>query len=288
MTIALDVIKDTLIDSLKTLPFLFLAFLLLEALERHAGERINNTLRSAGKAGPLLGSLLGCIPQCGFSVFAANLYSGGVITLGTLLAVFLATSDEALIILVSEPSRGKDILLLLLFKIIIGITAGYIVDLFVKKHPEKEKHDIGDICKGEHCHCDEHKGIFVPALTHTLKVFGFLLVFTLALNFAIELLGADRLSEILLGNTFFQPLIAALIGLIPNCAASVLLTEMYLGGALSFASVIAGLCSGAGIGLMVLFRTNKKPRENLKILGLLYGISAFSGVIIEIFTKLMA
>ena len=110
----------------------------------------------------------------------------------------------------------------------------------------------------------------------------------LALNFAIELLGADRLSEILLGNTFFQPLIAALIGLIPNCAASVLLTEMYLGGALSFASVIAGLCSGAGIGLMVLFRTNKKPRENLKILGLLYGISAFSGVIIEIFTKLMA
>ena len=153
---------------------------------------------------------------------------------------------------------------------------------------ETEKHDIGDICKGEHCHCDEHKGIFVPALTHTLKVFGFLLVFTLALNFAIELLGADRLSEILLGNTFFQPLIAALIGLIPNCAASVLLTEMYLGGALSFASVIAGLCSGAGIGLMVLFRTNKKPRENLKILGLLYGISAFSGVIIEIFTKLMA
>lgn len=148
MTIALDVIKDTLIDSLKTLPFLFLAFLLLEALEHHAGERINNALRSAGKAGPLFGSLLGCIPQCGFSVFAANLYSGGVITLGTLLAVFLATSDEALIILISEPSRGKDILLLLLFKIIIGITAGYIVDLFVKKHPEKEKHDIGDICKG--------------------------------------------------------------------------------------------------------------------------------------------
>lgn len=175
MTIALDVIKDTLIDSLKTLPFLFLAFLLLEALEHHAGGRINNALRSAGKAGPLLGSLLGCIPQCGFSVFAANLYSGGVITLGTLLAVFLATSDEALIILISEPSRGKDILLLLLFKIIIGITAGYIVDLFVKKHPEKEKHDIGDICKGEHCHCDEHKGIFVPALTHTLKVFGFCL-----------------------------------------------------------------------------------------------------------------
>ena len=142
MTIALDVIKDTLIDSLKTLPFLFLAFLLLEALEHHAGGRINNALRSAGKAGPLLGSLLGCIPQCGFSVFAANLYSGGVITLGTLLAVFLATSDEALIILISEPSRGKDILLLLLFKIVIGITAGYIVDLFVKKHPEKEKHDI--------------------------------------------------------------------------------------------------------------------------------------------------
>ena len=128
----------------------------------------------------------------------------------------------------------------------------------------------------------------MPALTHTLKVFGFLLAFTLALNFAIELLGASRLSEILLGNTFLQPLIAALIGLIPNCAASVLLTEMYLSGALSFASVIAGLCSGAGIGLMVLFRTNKKPRENLKILGLLYGISAFSGVLIEIFTKLAA
>lgn len=282
-----NVIKETLTDSFKMLPFLFLAFLLLEALEHHAGEKINNTLRSAGKAGPLLGSLLGCIPQCGFSVFAANLYSGGVITLGTLLAVFLATSDEALIILISQPSRGKDILLLLLFKVVIGVAAGYITDLFIKKHPEKEEHDIGDICKNEHCHCDEHKGIFVPALTHTLKVFGFLLVFTLILNFAIELLGPEKLSKILLGNTFFQPLIAALIGLIPNCAASVLLTEMYLSGALSFASVIAGLCSGAGIGLVVLFRTNKKPRENLKILGLLYGISALAGVITELIIKLV-
>ena len=186
-------------------------------------------------------------------VFAANLYSGGVITLGTLLAVFLATSDEALIILISEPSRGRDILLLLLFKIVIGITAGYIVDLFVKKHPEKEKHDIGDICKGEHCHCDEHKGIFVPALTHTLKVFGFLLVFTLALNFAIELLGADRLSEILLGNTFFQPLIAALIGLIPNCAASVLWSRIFLKEKLSVKHYISILMVFIGIVIMGVF-----------------------------------
>ena len=279
MTIALDVIKDTLIDSLKTLPFLFLAFLLLEALEHHAGEKINNALRSAGKAGPLLGSLLGCIPQCGFSVFAANLYSGGVITLGTLLAVFLATSDEALIILISEPSRGKDILLLLLFKIIIGITAGYIVDLFVKKHPEKEKHDIGDICKGEHCHCDEHKGIFVPALTHTLKVFGFLLVFTLALNFAIELLGADRLSEILLGNTFFQPLIAALIGLIPNCAASVVIAQLYVEGVLGAGAMLAGLLVSAGVGLLVLARANRHWKQNVAIIAVLYAIGVFWGLI---------
>lgn len=277
----LDVLIDTVLDCLKMLPFLFIAFLVLEAIEHHAGKKITNALAASGKAGPLIGSALGCIPQCGFSVFAANLYSGGIITLGTLLAVFLSTSDEAVIILLSKPDKGFEILKLILIKVAIGIIAGYAVDFIIKMHPGKKK-NVEELCDSEHCHCHEHKGIIYPAFLHTIKILVFILIFTGILNFLIEFIGIEKLSLILLHDTFFQPLLAALIGLIPNCAASVMLTELYLNGAISFASIVAGLCSGAGIGLIVLFRANKNIKENFKILGILYGISAIFGVLIEL------
>lgn len=277
----LDVLIDTALDSLKMLPFLFIAFLILEAIEHRAGQKITRALAASGKAGPIIGSALGCIPQCGFSVFAANLYSGGIITLGTLLAVFLSTSDEAVIILLSKPDKGAEILKLILIKVAIGIISGYIIDLIMRRRPAKPK-NVEELCSSEHCHCHEHKGILYPAFLHTVKIFFFILIFTGILNFLIEFIGIEKLSSILLHDTFFQPFIAALIGLIPNCASSVMLTELYLNGAISFASIVSGLCSGAGIGLIVLFRANKNVKENLKIIGILYGISAVCGVLIEL------
>lgn len=286
--IILDVLKDAALDSLKMLPFLFAAFLLLETVEHHAGQKINRALSASGKAGPVLGVALGCVPQCGFSVLAANLYSGGIITLGTLLAVFLSTSDEAIILLFSQPQKGKSILLLLLTKVIIGVTFGYLIDLILRRHPLQKKKNVAELCDEEHCHCHEHKGILYPAFLHTVKIFFFILLFTILLNFALTFLGTERLAALLLRDTFFQPVLAALIGLIPNCAASVLLAELYLNGALSFASVVAGLCSGAGIGLVVLFRANKSIKENLAITGILFAIASLSGILLELLTKIIA
>ncbi len=278
MTLALfiDIVKDTLFDCAKLIPFLFFAFLLLEALEHHASEKINNALASSGKAGPLVGSLLGCIPQCGFSVFSANLFSNGVIGIGTLLAVYLSTSDEAVIIMLSHPDRKLDILKLLAVKVIIGIVFGYLINLIFRKHPGPEKH-IEDHCKDCGCH-DEHGGIFKPALHHTFKTLVFLVIIVFILNFAVELLGIERLEKLMLTNSVLQPFVAALIGLIPNCAASIFITELYLDGVISFASVVAGLCTGAGAGLIVMFRENHHMKENFKVVGLLYACAVISGL----------
>ena len=254
----LDVLLDAILDSLKTLPFLFGAFLLMEAAEKHYGKHMDAILKKSKWGGPLAGSLLGCIPQCGFSVIASNLYAGGLITLGTLLAVYLSTSDEAIILLLADSSRGSDILKLMLTKVIIGILAGYVTDLIFFK--QRQGRNMEQICSD--CHCEEENGILKPALHHTIHLFSWLLVLTLILNVVMELTGAEQLSAWLLGNTVFQPVLAALIGLIPNCAASVILTQLYLSGAISFASVVAGLCTGAGAGLLVLFKMNKDKRKN--------------------------
>lgn len=274
-----DIIIDTLLDCIKMLPFLFLAFLLLEALEHHTSEKINKSFSYSGKTGPLMGAVLGCVPQCGFSVFCANLFSNGIITLGTLIAVFLATSDEAILIMFSHPDKKVEIIKLIAAKLIIAVIFGYVVDFIFKKHPGPTKH-IEEHCHDCGCH-SEHKGILRPALNHTVKTFGFLLVIVFLLNLVVEALGIETLSKLLLNDTALQPFIAALIGLIPNCAASILLTELYLKGALSFASVIAGLCTGAGAGLIVLFKENRHIKENLKIIGLLYLIAIISGTVIS-------
>lgn len=277
----IDVTVDTALDCLKMLPFLFFAFLLLEAVEHHASKKIDSILAASGKFGVLAGALLGCIPQCGFSVFCANLYCGGLIGLGTLAAVFISTSDEALIIMFSHPESKGEMLKLIAVKLVIAVIFGYIITLFEKKRPVGKK-NVEDLCADEHCGCHgEHSGILKPALHHTVKIFVFLIITVFILNLAIETLGMERISKILLSDSFFQPFIAALIGLIPNCASSIVLTELYLKGAISFASVISGLSMGAGAGLIVLFRENKNIKENLRIVGILYLCSVVAGTVIS-------
>lgn len=265
-------------DTVRMLPFLFVAFLVLEALEHYSSSWIQQTLIKLEKAGPIVGALFGCIPQCGFSVMASNLYAGGVLSLGTLLAVFLATSDEALLILMGHPGYERDILFLLIIKVIIAIVAGYLADLFFSRFICTKK-EISDLC--HHCGCHNHHGIIRPALNHTVRLFSYIFVFTAILTFIIEAAGLESVSSFLLQGSILQPFLAALLGFIPNCAASVLLTELYLGGALSFASVIAGLCTNAGIGLIVLFKVNENKKECLKFTLLLYGAAVISGILLH-------
>ena len=271
-----DALLDAVLDTLRTLPFLFAAFLVIESAEHYSNQFSSRVLARVGKAGPFLGAVLGCIPQCGFSVAAANLYSGGLITLGTLLAVFLSTSDEALLILLAHPGSGKVIGSLLIWKVMIGIGAGCLVDLLFRKRKE-EKH-IEEMCRN--CGCSDTSGVLRPALLHTVRLGVYLLIFTFCLNLILELVGIEQLSRILGKNTPFQPFLAALLGLIPNCASSVLITELYLSGGLSFASAIAGLCAGAGVGAAVLFRSDHPVGENVKIVALLYGIAVVSGLLL--------
>lgn len=273
----LDALFDAFLDTLRILPFLFVAFLVLEAIEHYSNQYTNRLLSKVGKAGPLMGAMLGCIPQCGFSAAAANLYSGGLVSLGTLLAVFLSTSDEAVLILLAHPGNGKTIAVLLLWKVAIGLASGFLIDLIFRNKKE-EKH-IDDMCKT--CGCSDANGVFKPALRHTVRLAVWLFVFTFCLNLVLAFVGTETLAGLLGKDTLLQPFLAALLGMIPNCAASVLITELYLAGGLSFGSAISGLCAGAGVGLAVLFRSNRPMRENFKILLLLYGCAVIAGCVLS-------
>ena len=273
----LDILLDALIDTLKTLPFLFGAYLLIEFLEHRASEKLTGALRRLGPFGPVGGAVLGLVPQCGFSVAAANFYAGRLITPGTLMAVFLATSDEALPILVSQPGALPDLLLLLGVKLVSGAVFGVLTDLIWKRLPHRApEHPFEELCKD--CDC-EHHGIFRAALTHTVRIALFLLLVNLVLGGAIHLVGEERISQVLLSGSVFQPLLAALIGFIPNCASSVILTELYLSGSLSFGAAVAGLCTGAGVGLAVLFQYNRRWKENLLLVGILYVSAVITGLV---------
>ena len=278
MNIFSDLLLETVLDSIRMLPFLFAAFLLMEALEHYSTAWINKTLTTLKKTGPIAGALLGCIPQCGFSVMAANLYSGGVISTGTLLAVFLSTSDEAVIILMGHPGSAGAIWRLLAVKFLIALAAGFLTDLILAGKFPDTKH-IEDLCHD--CGCNSHHGILNPAINHTFRLFGYLFVFSGILNLLITLAGMDAISTFLLNGSILQPFLTAVIGFIPNCAASVLLTELYLNNAISFAAVISGLCTNAGMGLIVLFRVNRNRRENLSVAGLLYLTAAAAGLILS-------
>ena len=266
----LDILLDALIDTLKTLPFLFGAYLLIEFLEHRASEKLTGALRRLGPFGPVGGAVLGLVPQCGFSVAAANFYAGRLITPGTLMAVFLATSDEALPILVSQPGALPDLLLLLGVKLVSGAVFGVLTDLIWKRLPHRTpEHPFEELCKD--CDC-EHHGIFRAALTHTVRIALFLLLVNLVLGGAISVVT-------ILAYTAIQPFVAALIGFIPNCASSVILTELYLSGSLSFGAAVAGLCTGAGVGLAVLFKYNRHLKENLLLAGILYGSAVATGLV---------
>lgn len=283
-----DIILDAIIDSLKMLPFLFGAYIIIEYVEHRASDRLQRALGRGGRFGAVGGALLGCFPQCGFSVAASNLYAGGLITSGTLIAVFLSTSDEAIPILLSNPGSFGVLVELIAIKIVISMCVGLIIDffpkkLFAKSAPIQDHGKVHDDLCG-HCGCNEH-GVFPSALHHTVHTFGFILAVVLIMNTLLSIIGEAQLTSFLTTNSIFQPAIAALIGLIPNCAASIVLTELFLAGTISFGAVVSGLLSGAGIGLVVLFKTNKNIKQNIKITAVLYGVAVISGMAIQLVSR---
>lgn len=282
-----DIILDTLIDSIKLLPFLILSYVIIELIEHKSSKKMEHILAKSGKFGPLLGSLLGIVPQCGFSVTASNFYAGRIISLGTLISVYLSTSDEAIPVMISHPELYKELIILLLVKFSIGFIAGFLIDLILRKinknktlENDYHEHIHHDICND--CQCDK-KPIWLSVIKHSLKIFVFILIVSFILNTIIHLLGDELLKKLLLSGSIFQPFIASLIGLIPNCASSVLITELYISGSLSFASLVSGLVSAAGVGIVVLFEVNKNVKENLKILSIVYLIGSLCGILLNIF-----
>lgn len=282
----LEIIEETLIDSIKLLPFLFITYLIMEYIEHKMGHKTKETIQKSGKFGPLIGSFLGIFPQCGFSVSATNLYAGRVITLGTLIAVYLSTSDEMIPIFISEAVSPMIILKILGIKLIIGMIAGFVIDLgirmFHKKRGETiQQEDIEHFCEEEHCHC-EHDGILKSSLKHTFSIFIFIVLVTFLINLVVFLIGEETIEQLFLNQPIIGPMIAGFLGLIPNCASSVIITNMYLQGVISVSSLITGLLTGAGVGLAVLFKTNKGICQNIKIIILLYAIGVFSGILLEV------
>lgn len=270
----LDCFIDGLIDTLKVFPFLLISFYIIEILEHKINS--NKRLESSGKYGPILGSILGIIPQCGIASIATNLYVTGIITLGTLISVFLSTSDEMIPILLSEKVSIKLILIILGIKLVVGLVSGLLIDLV---YPRKIKSHY-EICEEEHCHCDDHK--FISAFKHTINISLFILVINVLLNMVFNYGLNDYLSSLLLKNSVFSPIITSLIGLIPNCASSIVITKLYLASSISFGSMIAGLLTNSGIALVVLFKTNKNVKENINIIFLTYFIGIIIGIILNI------
>lgn len=280
---------DGLKDGLWSIPVLFLAYLLMELLER--SRKFNESILHAysRKAGPALGGLLGVVPQCGISGAAATLFSTGSITVGTMLAVFFATSDEMLPIMLSslrESGGVGTVALIVLAKAVLGIALGYLADLVLRPFIRSGK-DIHSFCEREHCACDEEEGnVFASALKHTLKIALMLIAVNFVLNVLFSVIGVERLSGTILNRPVLGELIVALFGLIPNCSVSVVITESYLSGVLGLGGLFAGLLSNAGIGLLVLLRTNKNRRENAIIIAALYALSALSGIAVTLISRL--
>ena len=284
---------DGLKDGLWSIPVLFLAYLLMEALER--SRRFNEGLLHgfSRKAGPALGGLLGIVPQCGISGAAATLFSTGSITVGTMLAVFFATSDEMLPIMLSSLTGDggpgvKAILLIVLTKALLGVVLGYLADLILRRFIRTGK-DIHSFCEREHCACDDEEGsIFLSALKHTLRIAVMLILVNFALNLLFQFIGVEKLSGTILSRPVIGEALLGLFGLIPNCSVSVVVTESYLSGVLGLGGLFAALLSNAGIGLLVLVRTNKNPKENVAIIVTLYVLSVLAGTAVGLFSGLLA
>lgn len=277
----LDWFLDALIDSLKMIPFLYLIYLLIEFLEHKAGNRFPKLIGKTKGVGPLAGAFIGAVPQCGLAAASASLYSGKVITLGTLVAVFLSSSDEMLPILISEAVPVLRILKIVGLKILIALVSGYLVDLVFRKKAVVDveaRNEAEDAFGSFHCHCN----LFLSALRHTAEIFLYVFVFSFFLNVIIGLVGEDRLAGLLNSLPVVGEMIAALVGLIPNCASSVIITQLYIDGIIGAGPLFAGLLVNAGVGTLVLFRTNRNIRTSSAILALLYGIGLFWGVMISL------
>lgn len=290
-----DVLLDAVSDTLRLVPFLFLTYLVMEYLEHKTQDTARQMIRRAGKLGPLIGGIAGVFPQCGFSAAASSLYAGGVISAGTLMAVFLSTSDEMLPIFISEAVDIQVILKILGVKIVIGAVSGFVLDILWRagsrkrreynehRHIHRKHHekDIHDLCEHEHCHCEEGS-ILKSAVIHSLQITLFIFLVTLVIGFLVEILGEDQIGSIIGNQPVLGVLLAALVGMIPNCAGSVIITQMYLGGILGTGQMLAGLLAGAGVGILVLCRTNRGAKENLGLTGLLYVISVCWGILFEL------
>ncbi len=304
-----DILLDAVKDTLYLVPFLLLTYLAMEWLEHKAGSRAEEAVRRAGAAGPVVGALVGIVPQCGFSAAAATLWAGRVITLGTLFAVFLATSDEMLPIFIAEQVDPLVILKILGVKLMIGMVMGFVVDACLRlARRDKEKLRIHELCEHDHCHCNgdchacednpelaydfehdeehehhhEHSSIWHSALVHTLQVTVFIFLITLVLDGVMEWVGEDALAAALGSNQVLSVLGAALVGLIPNCAASVVIAQLYVDGALGAGAMMAGLLVSAGVGLLVLMRTNRRPLQNLQILVALWATGVVWGLLVNV------
>lgn len=282
MRVLLDILKETSLDTLKLLPFLFITYLIMEYIEHKTSKKVKDAIQKSGKFGPFLGSIVGIFPQCGFSVSATNLYAARVITLGTLISVYLTTSDEMLPILLTEATPLPTIFTILGIKVLIGIISGFVIDAIISviKKNKKEQPKIEELCEHEHCHCEE--GIVTSAMKHTINIILFIFVITLIINGIITLIGEETIANLIKQNLILGPIIAGFIGLIPNCASSVILTELFIENVISISVLISGVSVNAGVGLLVLFKTNKNIKENLNIVGLLYFIGVLSGIVLQI------
>ena len=311
MDLFVDVLADSVIDTLKLIPFLFVTYLAMEALEHFASNKVREAVERAGTAGPAVGALLGALPQCGFSAMAATLFSGRVVTAGTLVAVILSTSDEMIPVFVAHQEPASRMLSIIAIKVVLGIVAGLLLDVALRLlHRAGDGHaHIHELCERDHCHCNgdcdaceqqpelaydyehdeehehHHEGgsVLRSALKHTVQVTVFIFVITLVLDGALELVGEDALAAFLGSNPVLSVLGSALVGLIPNCAASVVIAQLYVEGALGAGAMMAGLLVSAGVGLLVLFRTNRGLRQNLIVLAGLWATGVFWGLIISAF-----
>ena len=264
-------IEHSFIDTLKLLPFLFISFIIMELIE----HKLNNKkkLTKINKFGPLAGSVLGLIPQCGFSVVASTMYSARVITLGTLFSIFLSTSDEMLPILIANKVNISIILKLLFTKFILGLFFGILIDIIYRT---KLSNNINDICDNDDCHCKD--GIIKSSIIHTIKILFFIFIINIILNLIID---KDSLTTFVNNNKILSPILSSILGLIPNCAASIVITELYLENIIPFGSCVSGLLSGSGLGLLILFKQNKNIKENILILIILILFASICGIVLN-------
>lgn len=292
MELLLHVFEHSVMDTLGLVPFLLVTYLAMEALEHASADRIQAVVRSSGKAGPVVGALLGAVPQCGFSAMAATLYAGRVVTVGTLVAVILSTSDEMVPVFLANQAPPARMLAIMAAKVVVGAVVGFAVDaaLRVMRRAGDGRAHIHELCERAHCHCDDEPGghghdhahgrwgIVRSAVVHTIQVSVWILLITFVSGLAIEVVGVDALATVVANHPVRATFLSALVGLIPNCGASVAITELYLEGALGAGPMLAGLLASGGVGLLVLWRTNVSARQSAVVTLFVYGVAVVAGL----------